>query len=71
MSGSSTMPMALCARNARNAHITVNDVTTWSWVNLVNPILQRRRWHFKSGQIKDHSCICKEEGRSTTDNVRQ
>ena len=26
--------MALCARNA---HITVYDVTTWSWVNLVNP----------------------------------
>ena len=25
---------ALCARNA---HITVYDVTTWSWVNLVNP----------------------------------
>ena len=24
--------MALCARNA---HITVYDVTTWSWVNLV------------------------------------
>ena len=32
MSGSSSM--ALCARNA---HITVYDVTTWSWVNLVNP----------------------------------
>ena len=28
--------MALCARNA---HITVYDVTTWSWVNLVNPTL--------------------------------
>ena len=27
--------MALCARNA---HITVYDVTTWSWVNLVNPV---------------------------------
>ena len=27
-------PMALCARNA---HITICDVTTWSWVNLVNP----------------------------------
>ena len=26
--------MAVCARNA---HITVYDVTTWSWVNLVNP----------------------------------
>ena len=26
--------MALCARSA---HITVCDVTTWSWVNLVNP----------------------------------
>ena len=26
--------MALCARNA---HITVYDVTTWSWVNLVHP----------------------------------
>ena len=32
MSGSSSM--ALCARNA---HITVYDVTTWSWVNLVHP----------------------------------
>ena len=33
--------MALCARNA---HITVYDVTTWSWVNLVNPSqrLQKR-----------------------------
>ena len=26
--------MAVCARNV---HITVYDVTTWSWVNLVNP----------------------------------
>ena len=34
MSGPSTM--ALCVRNA---HITVYDVTTWSWVNLVNPEL--------------------------------
>ena len=25
------------ALRARNAHITVYDVTTWSWVNLVNP----------------------------------
>ena len=32
MSGSSST--ALCARNA---HITLYDVTTWSWVNLVNP----------------------------------
>ena len=32
MSGSSSM--ALCARNA---HITVYDVTTWRWVNLVHP----------------------------------
>ena len=31
-SGSSST--ALCARNA---HITLYDVTTWSWVNLVNP----------------------------------
>ena len=33
MSGSSSM--ALCARNAL---ITVYDVTTWSWVNLANPV---------------------------------
>ena len=32
MSGSSSM--ALCARNA---HIIVYDVATWSWVNLVHP----------------------------------
>ena len=32
MSGSSST--ALCARNA---HITLYDITTWSWVNLVNP----------------------------------
>ena len=32
MSGSSST--ALCARNA---HITLYDVTTWRWVNLVNP----------------------------------
>ena len=32
MSGSSST--ALCARNA---HITLYDVTPWSWVNLVNP----------------------------------
>ena len=25
------------ALRALNAHITVYDVTTWSWVNLVNP----------------------------------
>ena len=25
------------ALRARNAHITVYDVTTWSWVNLVHP----------------------------------
>ena len=29
---------SLCARNA---HITLYDVTTWSWVNLVNPLLTR------------------------------
>ena len=34
MSGSSST--ALCAHNA---HITLYDVTTWSWVNLVNPAL--------------------------------
>ena len=34
MSGSSST--ALCARNA---HITLYDVTTWSWVNLVNPVI--------------------------------
>jgi len=33
MSGSSST--ALCARNA---HITLYDITTWSWVNLVNPL---------------------------------
>ena len=32
--------MALCARNA---HITVYDVTTWSWVNLVNPTVAEVR----------------------------
>ena len=37
MSGSSSM--ALCARNA---YITLYDVTTWSWVNLVNPGRLRR-----------------------------
>ena len=37
MSGSSSM--ALCARNA---HITVYDVTTWSWVNLVHPAWGRQ-----------------------------
>ena len=31
--------MALCARNAQ---ITVYDVTTWSWVNLVHPGLGTR-----------------------------
>ena len=30
--------MALCACNA---NITVYDVTTWSWVNLVHPLLTR------------------------------
>ena len=38
MSGSSSV--ALCARNAR---ITVYDVTTWSWVNLVNPLYEPQR----------------------------
>ena len=28
---------ALCTRNA---YITVYDVTTWSWVNLVNPFFK-------------------------------
>ena len=32
MSGSGTM-----AFYTRNAHITAFDVTTWSWVSLVNP----------------------------------
>ena len=32
MSGSSSTALF-----ARNAHITLYDVTTWSWVNLVNP----------------------------------
>ena len=32
MSGSSSMALCTC-----NAHITVYDITTWSWVNLVNP----------------------------------
>ena len=36
MSGSSST--VLCARNA---HITLYDVTTWSWVNLVNPNWKR------------------------------
>ena len=35
MSGSSST--VICARNA---HITLNDITTWSWVNLVNPDLK-------------------------------
>ena len=39
MSGSSSM--ALCARNA---HITVYDVTTWSWVNLVHPLKHAGRY---------------------------
>ena len=26
------------ALRGRNAHITVYDVTTWSWVNLVHPL---------------------------------
>ena len=49
MSGSSST--ALCARNA---HITLYDVTTWSWVNLVNPNKERPlgevkwAWHWKS-----------------------
>ena len=34
MSGSSST--TLCARNA---HIKLYDVTAWSWVNLVNPLL--------------------------------
>ena len=25
------------ALHVRNAHITIYDVTTWSWVNLVHP----------------------------------
>ena len=29
------------ALRARNAHITVYDVTTWSWVNLVHPSVIR------------------------------
>ena len=33
MSGSSSMALCAC-----NAHITVYDVTTWSWVNLVHPV---------------------------------
>ena len=41
MSGSSST--ALCARNA---HITLYDVTTWRWVNLVNPGTVRGTvWH--------------------------
>ena len=30
------------ALRARNAHITVYDITTWSWVNLVHPSLVPR-----------------------------
>ena len=37
MSGSSST--VICARNA---YITLYDVTTWSWVNLVNPCISRR-----------------------------
>ena len=37
MSGSSST--ALCARNA---HITLYDITSWSWVNLVNPHIECR-----------------------------
>ena len=36
MSGSTV----LCARNA---HITLYDVTTWRWVNLVNPLKTKLR----------------------------
>ena len=25
------------ALRAHNVHITIHDITTWSWVNLVNP----------------------------------
>ena len=46
MSGSSTM--VLCEHNV---HITVNDVTTWSWVILVNPVLVRKG----SCQVQDKS----------------
>ena len=38
MSGSSSM-----ALRARNAHITVYDVTTWRWVNLVHPAPAHQR----------------------------
>ena len=46
MSGSSST--ALCARNA---HITLNDVTTWSWVNLVNPIQRGPPWRVSAYKI--------------------
>ena len=29
------------ALRTRNAHITIYDATTWSWVNLVNPLKGR------------------------------
>ena len=46
MSGSSST--ALCARNA---HITLYDVTTWSWVNLVNPELDKASVHLTMMQV--------------------
>ena len=43
---------ALCARNA---HITLDDVTTWRWVrvrvNLVNPVFPMLRYILSGGQL--------------------
>ena len=35
------IPSSIHARNAQGTNITNCDVTTWSWVNLVNPCALR------------------------------
>ena len=42
-SGLDLVPTSIRARNAHEINITNCDVTTWSWVNLVNPILSLRK----------------------------
>ena len=52
VSGSSSM-----ALYARNAHITIYEVTTWSWVNLKNPMPSDESAYFPTPYV-DNQLLC-------------
>ena len=45
------------ALRARNAHITVYDVTTWNWVNLVHPFHTQPLYSSLGLAVSHHAAV--------------